>query len=531
MMDQRQLPKSQSCPTRDGSTMHGLTVMSIFKVILIVCCCSQVAISLQQYLHGNYHAENANDSSFSLPAALSHDIHDDNDNLPLATYPPSPKRFHELLDNITEVYASHELYHTAFSDASKILYNETHFFHPIRKCESTCCAETVAISLDQDDRHIKNTLDGTDMADVYLQNNPNAAWIHFFGSILDADLLPCLQPGTIIHIETHLDLLQYFFNGLRPNITVPYVIITTESDWTSPPPGFQQKLSNDNLMLKWFGINPSTRDLTSEQNEKFQGMPLGLAKFHEQNRILQEYLKLTSYANPFRNKERWTKSLLMNATFMNSTSFYNDSDMLQIDVDELFYRTVMIKYGFAYAPLVRFTMWERLCLDINSTLYDSVTCQKQGTHQRKLYAAASKYLFGFSPPGNGMDCYRTYEYLLLGVIPIVPDLPINWGGLFDDLPVLVLEDYNRNRTRGEYLVAMRDYIASPKFQDQDFEAGWKKLFLRYWRRLVLDAAGRKVIVDPTTGKEFYEGWKYTSTTNSPPLKLGVPEWFKETNQR
>jgi hypothetical protein len=93
-----------------------------------------------------------------------------------------------------------------------------------------------------------------------------------------------------------------------------------------------------------------------------------------------------------------------------------------------------------------------------------------------MYAAASTYLFGLSPPGVGMDCYRTYETLLLGVITIVPDAPEKWGGLFDDLPVLVLKDFNKNRTRAECLEIIRDYIGSPKFQDQDFESGWKNSF-------------------------------------------------------
>jgi hypothetical protein len=93
--------------------------------------------------------------------------------------------------------------------------------------------------------------------------------------------------------------------------------------------------------------------------------------------------------------------------------------------------------------------------------------------------------------------------------------------LFDDLPV----DFDKNRTRGEYLKIMREYIASATFQGRDFEGGWKKLFLRYWRRRVLEAADRKVIIDPTTGDEFYQGWKYTSTKSSSPAELGVPAWF------
>ena len=42
-----------------------------------------------------------------------------------------------------------------------------------------------------------------------------------------------------------------------------------------------------------------------------------------------------------------------------------------------------------------------------------------------LYEEISKYKFGISPVGNGLDCYRTWEYLYLGIIPIVYDIPMN----------------------------------------------------------------------------------------------------------
>jgi hypothetical protein len=265
-MDPKCLPHPRSTSTEYGSRRNNLAVRTGFHGTVMVALFCLVVLHLQQYLRGTFPASAVvNNQSWNSPAALPQENHGDNHNLAVTTYPPSPKRFHELLDNITMIYTNNELYHTAYSDASQVIYNETHFFRPTRKCESTCCAETVAISLDQDDHHIRNTLDGTDMADTYLQQYKNAKWIHFFGSILGPDLLPCLQPGTIIHIDTHRDLLRYFFTGLRPNITVPYVLITSESDSTSPSSGFQQKLSSDTLMLKWFGINPSTKGLSSQQ--------------------------------------------------------------------------------------------------------------------------------------------------------------------------------------------------------------------------------------------------------------------------
>jgi hypothetical protein len=289
-MNQKRLPRPPRNFTKDGSWKNGRTVVTVLSyVIIIVALFSLISLHhLQFHLHHSRAEGDDNNRYWYVPSAMPQVNHGDTDIFAVTTNPPSPKRFYELVDNITKVHEKRDFYYTAFTDASRIIYNETHFFHPQRKCELTCCTETVAISLDQDDRHIKNTLDGTDMADTYLQHLPNSKWIHYFGTIITPDLLPCLQPGTIIHIDTHYDLLHYFFHGLRPNISVPYVLITSKSDQVSPPAGLEGLLSNDNLLLKWFGINPSTKGLPTAQNQKFHGMPLGLSKLHDQNRIIHQ---------------------------------------------------------------------------------------------------------------------------------------------------------------------------------------------------------------------------------------------------
>ena len=123
----------------------------------------------------------------------------------------------------------------------------------------------------------------------------------------------------------------------------------------------------------------------------------------------------------------------------------------------------------------------------------------------------------------GWDCFRTYELLLLGVVPVVPARPGGVHGLFDDLPVLQLKDFNKERTRAEYLQIFREYIQSPAFQNADFEAGWKRVFLGHWRRRMLHLARRDgdIIQDPKTGREYYQGWRYTTPTPHP-LVYGVP---------
>jgi len=51
--------------------------------------------------------------------------------------------------------------------------------------------------------------------------------------------------------------------------------------------------------------------------------------------------------------------------------------------------------------------------------------------------------FIFSPPGTGWDCYRTYESLLVGTIPIVLNTNTSFDNLFSHLPVLLVDSYEQ----------------------------------------------------------------------------------------
>jgi hypothetical protein len=63
----------------------------------------------------------------------------------------------------------------------------------------------------------------------------------------------------------------------------------------------------------------------------------------------------------------------------------------------------------------------------------------------------SKCKFVISPPGNGIDCHRTWEALYMGCIPIVikNDIYDNWS----DLPILQVESYSQltNETLENFL--------------------------------------------------------------------------------
>lgn len=86
-------------------------------------------------------------------------------------------------------------------------------------------------------------------------------------------------------------------------------------------------------------------------------------------------------------------------------------------------------------------------------------------------AEMAQWRFCASPPGNGIDCHRTWEALYLGVIPVVLSTA---GGLLDHLPCIVVDDIAGVTL--EQLEAARLKLVGP--------FAWEKLTLSYWRKRI-----------------------------------------------
>ena len=109
----------------------------------------------------------------------------------------------------------------------------------------------------------------------------------------------------------------------------------------------------------------------------------------------------------------------------------------------------------------------------------------------------------------GWDCYRTYELILMGVIPVIEERGPASYDLFEDLPVIHLKNFNKIKTQQEMIDAMRQYVTSDAFLNNDFQKGWERLFLRYRRRQFLQETGRdKEILVDEQGREYYQAYHY-----------------------
>ena len=95
----------------------------------------------------------------------------------------------------------------------------------------------------------------------------------------------------------------------------------------------------------------------------------------------------------------------------------------------------------------------------------------------KCYDVMKNYKFILSPPGAGEDTHRTWEALYIGTIPIVKKSNLN--ELYEDLPVLVIDDWNI--ITKELLENEFEKIQEKK---RNNEYNMEKLYMNYWLRKV-----------------------------------------------
>jgi len=69
----------------------------------------------------------------------------------------------------------------------------------------------------------------------------------------------------------------------------------------------------------------------------------------------------------------------------------------------------------------------------------SVVFQRQKVRRIELWREKTRYAFVISPHGNGLDCHRTWESLVLGNIPIVKRSSLD--PLYEGLPVVIIDDW------------------------------------------------------------------------------------------
>tara|TARA_Y100000591_G_C21848390_1_gene710057 strand:- start:3489 stop:4400 length:912 start_codon:yes stop_codon:yes gene_type:complete len=94
---------------------------------------------------------------------------------------------------------------------------------------------------------------------------------------------------------------------------------------------------------------------------------------------------------------------------------------------------------------------------------------KERINRNKTWEVMTIYKFIISPHGNGLDCHRTYESMLLGCIPIVKSSSLDY--LYKDLPILILKSWSELNTE-----RLNNFINNFDIKNYNYD----KLNLKYW---------------------------------------------------
>ena len=241
-----------------------------------------------------------------------------------------------------------------------------------------------------------------------------------FQGVLAWDELPVeLKRAQVFFVYTHL--LKDFFRSIFPALKHPIILLTHNSDG-SVTEEFRPFLDGAGIVA-WYGQN------TAIEHEKLTSLPIGLANAQWKHGCLRELEEVVN--------EGAEKTKLIYANFDSSTNVQS-----------------------------RQHLWDALSREKFVTIGERKPFKE---YLREM----SGHRFCVAPPGNGLDCHRTWECLYLGVIPVLKrDLHHQQ---FEELPILFVDHWGE--VNEDYLNEVYDEMNSIKFD-------LRKLDLGYWRRRV-----------------------------------------------
>jgi hypothetical protein len=221
---------------------------------------------------------------------------------------------------------------------------------------------------------------------------------------------------SVFVVTNYLDL---FFDVYHKEITEPYILVTNNSDF--PVPAQFSRFLDDEKIIAWFCINPD-----DTKHSKLHPVPLGIRN-HGYGREPINYMD-SIITN---NKSSSKKTLL----YINFTLNHQE-------------RHDAIK-----------AFKNKSWCTIISTKKD----------QTEYYKDVAKSKFVLSPRGDGLDCWRTWETLLLGSIPVVKSSGLD--PVYAEFPIVVVNDWSE--ITEEFLEKKYDELSKKSFD-------YNKLFAPYW---------------------------------------------------
>jgi hypothetical protein len=263
------------------------------------------------------------------------------------------------------------------------------------------------------------------------------------------------HPNAILHVCPQG--LPLFVRYILPTITHPFKLLTNNSDSTLPDdyPSETQQILNHPLLLKWFSQN------WTGDHVKVIRIPIGL-----------DYHSLS----PNKNKKLLWLCPSPGRCDIRTHPIEQERDLLNLKSrsSEFWRREIKAYANFQFLTSTRYGSDRKNAISIIPK--ELVFYEPYFTRRNICWQNMIQYTFVISPHGNGLDCHRTWEALVLGCIPIVKSSGLD--PLFEGLPVWIVSQWD------EVTRESMDYIVNT-FRTKSFN--YEKLKLSYWQNLLRTA--------------------------------------------
>ena len=115
----------------------------------------------------------------------------------------------------------------------------------------------------------------------------------------------------------------------------------------------------------------------------------------------------------------------------------------------------------------------------------------------QCYMDWEPYKFILSPQGAGLDCHRTWEALICGLIPIVKTSTID--EVFENLPVVIVNDWNEINE-----ISLNQWFEDINKKKQNNAFNMDKLYLDYWTSFIEKSCHTRETHFITYGNDKYK---------------------------
>lgn len=237
------------------------------------------------------------------------------------------------------------------------------------------------------------------------------------------------KAGDVVHVKA--DLLDPFVRHVLPAVRHPIVLVTGDSDF-APVKAFEGLLE-DARIIHWFAQNCDV----PYRHARLTRLPIG-------------------FDNPvFTRLEKRLGFLL--TMLLGRTPF--DASLLRNDMGDqaMLQRIRMLMESPPAARPLRalctFHLSGKLIPDMDTVpgrletllaLRDNPSCwfAPRRLPQEACWRIHGEFAFEVSPRGRGLDCFRTWEAMFLGTIPIVLSSPLDPLYQDEELPVVVVDSWS-----------------------------------------------------------------------------------------